>query len=346
MYILPKVSDSSEEYNGSFTFGETNINGESYSPGENPFLYYDGTGTTMIVESKYGHKSVLESDMGSITFYKVDLFLNESYHANCEPSPISGVQTIEWWWAFDYISLSDWTPSPTVWIYTDADSNPLNDTTVINIAWVKPPGHNDQISCQVYDYVTDTKPYRTPDSMGIDLSDTLKADKFYHFRISLDYDLNQITWAINGEEGWRTETFSDTDLAGDYGNITKIGFGAGYSYLDKHWMDSLSWTWNDEYTLGDLVNTRSDGPPSGPKTIWDYWYYFVIGLVALGGIASLTVVLSKKKPFREKTPPQDFGDLSSNVEVFYCPNCGVPLPKLLNIKAEFCPFCGNGLPKI
>jgi len=242
---LPQSSDPNIEYDGCFTWGDFNYNGMSYSAGENPFTYATGSGYTTIVDNFDDHFNIIESKMSSGNGYKEEIMM--------EYSPTIGNQTVEWWWAFEDVTAYTWMPSPNMWIYTDTDLNPSDHTGVVYINYGKPTGGNDQFYVTIASYSEGIQ-YKTAANMGIDLSNTVNANTFYHFKVVFDYDTNHIIWAVNGKQGWRSESVFISNLAMNYGNITKFGLGSGFSYTDKHWIDSLSWTWNAEYNEDDLRN--------------------------------------------------------------------------------------------
>ncbi len=167
------------------------------------------------------------------------------------------------------------------------------------------------------------------------VTSTINENEFFHCRITFDLDDNDVTYTIFG----KTTVTASISVPYSIGSIEFFSFGTSHSYFQKQWLDSLSWTWDDDYQLGDLLNTLGGSPPPpGDPNILDYWYYFVIGAVGIGGTITTTTLLTR--PNRKRKIPVE----TESIEVFSCPHCATTLPKIPGIPVVFCPSCRKSIP--
>jgi hypothetical protein len=345
---LPNVSDDLIEYNGCLTFGQNNTNDVSYSPGDHPFdqLYstyknekldpnypnppydpetigygiwqndaYPFSGNTQIISEKYSHKNVLESRMYENGYM-------EGY--NFPDSPNSGVYAVEFYWAWETISASLYGPTPRITFQTENGLFMLLKTG------------EDPINHWRFSYRTNESTNLLKSDSTELTTETINPGEFYYYKFSFNLDNNIATCKIYGKQ---TVTLVLT-VSIDFGKIQFFSFGSGQDYSNNHWIDSLSWTWDSEYEEGDLLLSQSGGTTTEPKNIWDYWYYFLLGIVSLGGITTVIIVLAKRKTSRGKIPTQDFGVLPQHSNLKQCPICGNMLSLASYEAIEFCPYCG------
>ena len=243
-------NDNIEHYKGSETFRE--------APTDTPYwdIESEVQGSNKVVDLINNHKKVLEIES-----------INRDYRCSKifdSASPTQGVQIVEFWLAMEVVEQQN---SGNMIGFSISDESGVN---VISLFWaecgtnaVGPPGWRVRYN------VGNESLSQTQVTFGLD---DLGDMQWEHIRFEINYDQDQFAIYINN---MLDPIYSKDNFEG-FGPIKSYSTSNAFFYPERWWIDSLSWTWDQHYEAGDLLEYDVIIVPNLPL-IYLYGQFFTSG---------------------------------------------------------------------